>query len=177
MGVKDFSGAPYDQRYHFTTDSFLIPGLSSGQTYKVGIAAVDTQGITGPFSMDMQITANTSSPARPEDSLRYTLPCAQIGLNETRTRRRKTGLRLGSLHPNPAQASVKIPVLVEKRQLEGLLTLVVTNTNGKVLWEKRLPARYGRHSVRYAPRTGAGFYLVQLRYRGREVDVKKLLLH
>lgn len=177
VGVKDFSGAPYDHRYHFTTDSFLIPGLSSGLTYKVGIAAVDTQGITGPFSMDIQVTAGTSGPSRPEDSLRYTVPCAQINLPERHLGRLATGLRLGSLHPNPARTAVEIPVLVEKRRLEGHLSLLVTDMNGKPLWQQQLPARYGRHSVRYTPETGAGFYLVQLRYQGRVVAVKKLLLH
>ncbi|MDR9373629.1 MAG: M28 family peptidase [Schleiferiaceae bacterium] len=177
VGVKDFSGAPYDQRYHFTTDSFLIPGLSSGQTYKVGIAAVDTQGITGPFSVDIQVTATNNSPARPEDSLRYTVPCAQIDLPERRLARPAAGLRLGSLHPNPTRAAVDIPVLVEKRHLEGPLRLRVTEMNGKPLWQHQLSARYGRHTVRYTPETGAGFYLVQLRHQGRVVALKKLLLH
>jgi hypothetical protein len=68
-------------------------------------------------------------------------------------------------------------VLVEKRHLEGPLRLRVTEMNGKPLWQHQLSARYGRHTVRYTPETGAGFYLVQLRYQGRVVAVKKLLLH
>lgn len=83
IGVRTTTSNLDFDALHRTTDTlFLVPGQVAGEPYWLSVAAIDAEGITSPFSSEIQRTSDAGTASAPVDDLPYGLPCEPIGVGE-----------------------------------------------------------------------------------------------
>ena len=174
IGVRPSGTDPEFEAVYLTTDSsFAVPGLEAGTTYYISCAAVNTQGITSPFSREYGKSNDADTPVGPTDPLPYGIDCWGIGIAEVQLQRMDALL---GAHPNPTSGITAFTIEIPTLQGRHEIYLEVFDAQGRAV--DRVPLRLspGVNTVPYMPRNGSGVYMVRLVVNGRALGNEQVVV-
>jgi hypothetical protein len=165
VGVKGRAGSEFDSIYRFSTRSFVVPGLVSGNFYLIAVAALDSNGLMSPFSQDERATASASTAAMPTDPLNYGLNCAGLVLREWNQNDLSSGaFQLLKPYPNPAQSFFNFSVIWNNATTEACsVKLEILDSRGGKTTEASFKLYAGDNHYRHATQLPRGLYFIRVK--------------
>ncbi|MCB9170754.1 MAG: M28 family peptidase [Flavobacteriales bacterium] len=135
VGVRN-SGAStdLDALYRTSDTSYVIPGLDASHTYFISVAAVDTAGITGPFSPDQYKSNDVATPPAVMDDLPFAIACGPQSVSGTSGQLERTTMLVG---PDPFSDHTVITVRTGNAARGRTGELRITDVQGRIV--ERIP--------------------------------------
>lgn len=176
VGIKGFPGGEYDSLYRFQGRNFSLPSLSANQLYLVGLAALDSNGVTSAFSQDERATAQISTPPGPAaDNLPYSYNCLQVGLQEGPNYYRQK-LQLMPPRPNPHGGSCDLVFWCRDQAWTGDAVLRVMDYQGREVHKSVLNLKLGASTLRYQHSAQSGLFFYFIEKKGQRSSVQRMLV-
>jgi hypothetical protein len=175
VGVKGYNGSTYDSIYRFSGNSFLVPSQIAGQLYLVGVAALDSNGLMGPFSQDERASSQANTPAGLVDNLPYAFDCNMVSLHEI-SPVVPLGIQLSDPQPNPFESGTNLSVWVKSQPWMGSAELKVYDSQGQLISTSSLELGLGLNTIYYKHHKSKGLYYYSIEKSGLRTPSKRMLI-
>ena len=175
VGIKGYSGSTYDSIYRFSGNSFLIPSQIAGQFYLVGLAALDSNGLMGPFSQDERGSSQANTLAGNVDNLPYSFDCNLVSLHEVAPTI-PIGIQVSDPRPNPFSNSTALSVWVKSAQWAGSAELKVYDSQGQLISSQRIDLEAGLNELKYQHSGAEGLFYYAIERAGARTPSKRMLI-
>ena len=164
----------FDELYRTTDTSFVLPGQVAGEQRWVSVAAVDAEGITGPFSGEVMRTSDVGTAPAPEDELPFGLPCVPIAVPERIPAEREMVSLV--LAPNPFASGTEVVINAPSTFPWSNARLTVRDALGREV--RAMAVRMGpdRSTVDYRHAGGAGLFQFTLTSDGRVLSTGRAMV-
>jgi hypothetical protein len=174
IGVRQAGASAEFAAMYLTTDSsFAVPGLLANTVYYISVAAVDTAGITSPFSSELGKANDVDTSPASTDPMPFGIDCWGVGMSETGLA--EPDIRL-AVNPNPSSGSTEFIIDVPLGWGRHECYLVVRDQGGKALVRLPLQLREGTNRIPYLHRAAAGVYTASLVVDGRVLATERLVV-
>ncbi len=175
LGVKGYNGSTYDSIYRFSGSSFVVPSQIAGQLYLVGVAALDSNGLMGPFSQDERGNSQANTPAGTVDNMPYSFDCNLVSLHES-SPVIPMGIQLSDPQPNPFERSTNLNLWVKSDRWKGQAELKVYDSKGQLISTSLIELEEGLNSFSYEHKQSKGLFYYAVEKSGFRTPTKRMLI-
>ena len=165
----------FDAVYRTSATSFQIPGLLANDTYFVCAAAIDANGVMGPFSRDFNKSNDIETLPGTVDDFPYGLECWGVGIGE-QDEQMAFEVQLLPCQPNPFSYSTRMLVEVAPGFVHHEAYIVVHDAQGRAIARVPLQLRTGLNEEHYVHKRGPGAFTYGLIVDGRKLETKSMVV-
>lgn len=165
----------FEAVYRTSATSFAIPGLLANETYFVSAAAIDANGMMGPFSREYNKNNDIDTPPGTVENFPYGLDCWGVGIAE-QDEQMAFGFELLPCQPNPFQYSTRMLVEVAPGAVHREAYIVVHDAHGRAVARVPLQLRSGLNEAHYVHKRDVGVFTYSLMVDGRKLDTKSMVV-
>ncbi|MFZ1687577.1 MAG: M28 family peptidase [Flavobacteriales bacterium] len=166
---------PFIAVYRTSATSFAIPGLAANDTYFISAAAIDANGVMGPFSPEQNKGNDIDTPPGTMDDFPYGLDCWGIGISE-QDEGMALSARLLPCRPDPFAYSTRMVVEVAPGFVHREAYILLHDAQAHAIARVPLQLRPGLNEAQYVHKRGPGLFTYSLIVDGRALDTKSLVV-
>ena len=175
IGVADANNTDFVGLYLTSDTTFNIPGITTGNLYRISVASVDADHITSPFSNEQLIVAQGTTAPGMQDTYPYGVDCNALSVAEVEEV--LPNLELMPCRPNPWLDQTIIPIKVNRSGSFQNVFLNISDPMGRPVVRMPLQLQSGLNEIVFQPKPGMlGIYFYTLEVDDTLWDTKKMVV-